>query len=81
MVEQRAIWEQIASDVARVGQGMTRAEVAAKFGISKGTALVHLEKAVQRGALQKIYTFTSGHYRGWVYLSPGAIDSFQDGAA
>lgn len=81
MVYGKAVWENIADEVGRVGQGMTRAEVAVKFNITKGTAKVHLEKAVERGALQKIYTFTSGHYRGWVYLSPGSIDTFIGGAA
>jgi len=57
---------------------LTRAEVAAKRGITKGTAQVHLDKAVQRGLLQRVYTFTSGHYRGWVYLSPGATDTFAE---
>lgn len=78
MVLAAPIYVQIAESVCKVGQGMTRAEVATKFNITKGTALVHLEKAVQRGLLQKIYTFTSGHYRGWVYLAPGALDTFME---
>lgn len=81
MVHGLAIWEQVVNDVNQAGQGMTRAEVAAKLGVTKATATTHLEKGVQRGRLQKIYTNTSGHYRGWVYLSMGTLDSLETDAS
>lgn len=50
--------------------GMTRSEVASYFQIGKGGALAHLERAVDKGLLIKVYTWCTNRQRGWVYLSP-----------
>lgn len=66
-VNQRAIWEQVADRVGGSPQGMSRADIAREFSIHKTTAQSHLEKAVQRGLLIKVYTWVSKTSRGWVY--------------
>lgn len=61
------VWEQVALFVADRPNGVTRKQVAEAFGISKSTALHHLEKAVARGRAVKTYTWAQHASRGWVY--------------
>jgi predicted ArsR family transcriptional regulator len=67
---QKPIWEQIVDLVAEHPNGLSRADVAADFDITKNTALVHLEKAVSRGKLAKTYTWVRKNSRGWIYFHP-----------
>jgi len=60
----------IAEWARRSANGVTRAEVAQKFAIGKGTAKSHLENAVQKGWLAKAYTHTDDSHHGWVYFDP-----------
>lgn len=61
------IWRQVAEVVLDHENGMTRAEVASKFKVTKSTAKSHLEKGVERWLLFKVYTWTGKNSRGWVY--------------
>lgn len=55
-----------------VGEGdCTRSEAARQFGVSKGTARYHLERAVDEGYLVRVHTYATKNQRGWVYTSPG----------
>jgi hypothetical protein len=68
------IYEQVAEWAKRRPNGITRSETALKLGVGKGAALDHLERAVAHGLLVKTFTFTSGSYRGWVYLHPDYVE-------
>lgn len=63
------VFVQIAYFVAEHPNGVGRSEVACHFGLSKMTALYHLEKCVSRGLVIKTYTWITGRSRGWVYYS------------
>lgn len=64
---QQPIWKQVVDAVFDHENGMTRAEVAFNFKVTKSTAMSHLEKGVARGLLFKVYTWTGKNSRGWVY--------------
>lgn len=65
---QKPIWRQVADLVKEHPGGLTRADVAEDFQVTKSTAMVHLEKCVERGLIFKVYTWTSKSSRGWVYI-------------
>lgn len=66
----KPIYEEVADFALAAPNGVTRADVARKFGVTKTTATVHLEKCVQRGMLRKVYAWVGEHSRGWAYLGP-----------
>lgn len=70
MVLSSFVYEQIAEWARSKPNGVTRSETAQKLGVGKGAAKDHLERAVSHNLLIKVYTFTSGSYRGWVYMHP-----------
>jgi hypothetical protein len=53
----------------RVGELLSRKQVAERVGRSYGTALYHLERAVSAGLLLKIYSYI-GNQPGWGYCLP-----------
>jgi len=66
---QKAVWEQVVDYVTAHPDGVGRSDVANYFKVTRQTAKVHLEKAVERRKLQRVYTWVSTNYRGWVYYS------------
>jgi predicted ArsR family transcriptional regulator len=65
------VYEKIALYISERQNGVSRRDIAAVFGITKTTAVFHLESLVGRGALYKVWTITNGSYRGWVYYHNG----------
>jgi predicted ArsR family transcriptional regulator len=64
------VYETIRDWIEQCPDGAARRDVCEAFGITRNTAIYHLEKLVKRGELVKTYTWTTGHARGWVYYSP-----------
>lgn len=70
---QKHVWEQVADFVFDRESGVTRADIARVFHITKSTAMSHLEKGVQRGLLFKVYAWAGGNSRGWVYYHQSLV--------
>lgn len=67
------VFELVADRVKECPHGAGRSSIARDFGISKSTALAHLEKCVSRGLLVKFYGWLGKRSRGWVYIDPAAM--------
>jgi hypothetical protein len=62
------VYMQVAEFVRKHGDaGVGRSDVARHFGVTKQTALEHLEKCVRYGTVAKVYTWVSHSAHGWVY--------------
>ncbi len=73
---QKAIWLQVVDFVRMYPRGVGRLDVAIDFGITKATAIEHLEKAVSRGLIRKAYTWVGPCSRGWIYFDPDIQEDF-----
>lgn len=69
------LWEQVAEFVLDHPNGVTRRQIAENFGISKSTALYHLEKCAERGRVVKVYTWAQHGSRGWVYYGKDQVNA------
>jgi predicted ArsR family transcriptional regulator len=63
-------WKDYEKIVCNMPEGITRAEAAELFGVSKATAKYHLEAAVEAGALEKVAEWATENQIGWVYVQP-----------
>lgn len=70
---QKPVWQQVVDYVLSEPLGVGRSQVASEFQIAKGTAAYHLDKAVQRGELSRVYTWVHRNERGWVYYHPSNL--------
>lgn len=57
------------ADAFRVGQLLTRVDLANHFGVGRSTAGYHLDRAVSAGFLNRAYGWT-GLRSGWLYGLP-----------
>lgn len=66
---QLPVWLQVVDFVRMYPNGVGRLDVAIDFGITKATAIEHLEKAVDRNKIVKTYTWVGPRSRGWIYYT------------
>jgi hypothetical protein len=60
-------------DDLRVGEVVSRADMARRMKCAYSTAMYNLERAVSEGELHKAYGFATSKQPGWLYALPATM--------